>query len=222
MRCCCTHLAFLHNHHGEKPLPLRGQLIPVGLIYQMTLHVFTRLKTSWKSAPFLVRTKFESLSKPLQLCIRFFQPPLPTYSSVFLTVDLPKSELYLGKQLGLPSSIVITQAVQVLSVHRRSHDDVFPDVKGTTDLEPFGQSVSTIFRSLRLTVFINSSLTLTMLLSLALNPHIVYGLLITLTGFELLPQRYIVRELRTEPLPVMHYPQATVSRITGLTFIHIN
>lgn len=45
-----------------------------------------------------------------------------------------------------------------------------------------------------------------MLLSLALNPHIVYGLLIPLTGFELLSQRYIVRELRTKPLPVMHYP----------------
>lgn len=61
-------------------------------------------------------------------------------------------------------------------MHRRLYDDVLPNVKGITSRAPFGLSVTTIFRLLRLTVFISSLHMLTLLFSLALSPFIVNGL----------------------------------------------
>jgi hypothetical protein len=54
--------------------------------------------TKWKSAPFRIRTKFESLSEPLQLGIRFFHSPIPASPSVPLASYLPlMSELIEAK-----------------------------------------------------------------------------------------------------------------------------
>jgi len=83
---------------------------------------------------------------------------------------------------------------------------LFPDVKEITSRAPFGLSVSITFCLLRLTVFISSSLTLTLLFSLALSPFIINRLYLLSRVKILLSQRYIVRKLRTKPLPVMHYP----------------
>lgn len=173
----------------------------------MALHAFTRLKTSLNLALFRVRAKLEPLSEPLQFSIRLVRHPLPAYPTALLTDCLPVSLLpAIRRIIGLTefrcSYTSNVGSVYLPVVIRRRN----PRCKRINRPHTFWSERINNISLPRLTVFINSSLTLTILPSLAPSQLIVSQLCPLSRVKAPLVQGYIVRKLRTMPLPASHYP----------------
>ncbi|AAM07299.1 predicted protein [Methanosarcina acetivorans C2A] len=86
---CITDFVILDN----SPLTLMSvSLSPIGVFEYLTLvslFPFTQENTICKSASFRIRAKFEPLSNPLKIGIRFLLNPLPSLSLLLLTKFLP-------------------------------------------------------------------------------------------------------------------------------------
>ena len=123
--------------------------------------MFSQSRPPSKSAPFRVGYLYSSyvtitLSTPLQHGIRFFQHPLPTKSSPFLTVRIP-SYIRIWDLLGLPSSLCPTfnRALrEVLSPGCAMDDKEMKKNHSYPATYLFGLGVSTIFRRFLITRFI--------------------------------------------------------------------
>ena len=173
----------------------------------MALQAFTQLKTSLKSAPFQIRAKFEPLSELLPLSIRFFRPPLPAHPKALLADCLPALLLPIIRRIIGLTEYRCSYTNNVGSVYlpvviRRRN----PRCKRINRPRTFWLERINNISLPRLTVFINSSLTLTILPSLAPSQLIVSQLCLLSRVKTLLTQGYIVRKLRTMPLPASHYP----------------
>ena len=112
---------------------------------------------------------FKPLSEPLQPGVRFLHDPLPASPTASLAIGLPTA--FCGRKYGL---------TQFHSSNKNSLGPASPPValrvdvslyqKETTGHLPFGSGVLRCFRPALITVFISSSLMLTVLSSLAPCP----------------------------------------------------
>ena len=128
-------------------------------------------------------------------------------SSTRTSNSLPCGSPARGQRYGL---------TEFLSFYMSGLDPAYPPVavrqrmprcKGHNRLHTFWLKPVSNFGFLRLTVFISSSLALVVPPSLASHPPVAGRVTGVPRGTDSPPRwDYIVRELRTPPLPVMHYP----------------
>ena len=112
---------------------------------------------------------FKPLSRPLQPGVRFLHDPLPASPTASLAIGLPAQ--FCGRKYGLTQfHSSNTNRLGPASPPVALRVDVSLYQKETTGHLPFGSGVLRCFRPALITVFISSSLALTVLSSLAPCP----------------------------------------------------